>query len=288
MNKSAQAGIVHVGLVVGLIILGVAVYYISQNPPDIFNGAKAAANREGSFSNLSADLKESSASFSFSYSGSAPKGYTIDVATSVDMKQNLYRRFGEGPASPIVVSNPQKYAQYKCSTILYWRVNVGKTSIRSSVSPAGVNCLTPTPTPTPTFSPEPSPTGIGTTSPSSPTPTPTPTATPSATISPTSSCTPQTKPATVTLQGADGTWCYDSDYPPPGEGGLYSAKISGYCIDSCSSRNDYCEDVTAPGTVRDGYCSGTWNGSSWNNVHCEFGGYVCPSLGLICSDGACR
>lgn len=278
MHKSAQAGIVHAALVVGLVVLGIAGLYIAKNSPDIFNGAKAAANREGSFSNLSADLKENSATFYFSYSGSAPKGYTVDVSTSADMKQNLSRGFGQGSSSPIVVSNPKsKYSQYKCNAILYWRVNVGKSSIRSSVSPTGVNCLT--------FSPEPSPTGIGTTSPSS---TPTPTATPSATISPTSSCTPQTKPATVTLQGADGTWCYDSDYPPPGEGGLYSAKISGYCIDSCSSRNDYCEDVTAPGTVRDGYCSGTWNGSSWNNVHCEFGGYVCPSWGYICSDGACK
>lgn len=266
MNKSAQAGIVHIALIVGLVVIGVFGVYITQNPSDIFNGTKAAANKEGSFSNLSADLRQNSATFYFTFSGSAPQGYTIDVSTSADMKQNLYRKFAQGSQSPITLTNPQsKYAQYKCNTFLYWRVNVGKTSIRSSVLSNFIDCNI----------------GTGTTSPpSTPTPTPTPN-TGIGTTSPTSACAnPQTKPATVSLQGSDGSWCYDSD----GNGNYTNP---GYCIDNCSYKADYCEDVTAIGTNRDGYCTGTWNGTSWSQVHCEFGGYVCPSFGLVCSAGAC-
>ena len=102
-----------------------------------------------------------------------------------------------------------------------------------------------------------------------------PTSTPAS--SPSTSCNAQTKPTTVTMESSDGTWCYDSD-------GNGSYNTAGYCIDSCNpSKNDYCE----VSTVRDGYCSGTWNGSFWANVHCEYGGYDCSSFNSSCSNGAC-
>lgn len=138
-------------------------------------------------------------------------------------------------------------------------------------------CMTPIPTVTPTFTPTP------TASPSATptfTPTPTPTQVPPAstnTPTPPPSCIPQQKPATVSLQGVDGTWCYDSD-------SAYTT--SGYCMDSCSYRADYCQ---SDGIIaRDGYCTGAWNGSSWTNVRCSFGGYNCPSYGKACTAGACQ
>lgn len=99
------------------------------------------------------------------------------------------------------------------------------------------------------------------------TPTPTPVPSPS-------TCANQ-PPTNVTLQGSDGTWCYDSD----GNGNTATA---GKCVDKCRSIADYCESSSVN---RDGYCTGTWNGSSWSQVHCAFGGYTCASGS--CSNGAC-
>lgn len=199
-KKSAQAGIAHLALIL-LAGVGVIAYTVISSSATFKDGifaqlypkqdSFAAANKEGSFSNLSADLKGDSATIAFNYSGSAPKGYTVDVATSADMKKNLLRAFGQGSSSPIIVSNPQsKYAQYKCGVVIYWRINVGTSSVRSSVSSASVNCNinigttnssspTPTPTLTPTLTPTPTPTGIGSTSPGpSPTINPSPTSAP--------------------------------------------------------------------------------------------------------------
>ncbi len=89
--------------------------------------------------------------------------------------------------------------------------------------------------------------------------------------------TTTSKPPNVTLEGADGTWCLDSD----GNGGYFN---KGNCQDSSvGTVNDFCDG----GTVRDYYCTGTWSGGAWNNVKCEHGGYVCTSGGYSCSDGAC-
>ncbi len=87
-----------------------------------------------------------------------------------------------------------------------------------------------------------------------------------------------TTPANITKQGADGTWCYNSD---ENSGNVYNVK--GYCQDNSGTHNDYCDGST----VRDYYCGGIWNGTSWRNVKCEAGGFVCSSAGLACSDGAC-
>lgn len=246
MDKYAQAGLIHIGLVIILIVAAALGYFVYQNPQIRYQSASAAPIK-ATFSGLSAVLKQDSATFSFSYSGTSPN-YKIDIATSSNMKQNLYRNFGQGTANPIIVSNPQSmYAPYQCGSTLYWIAKAtdqrSTAEIKSSVQSAKVDCSTG--------------------------PSPTPTATPA--------CTTQTKPGTVTLQGADGTWCNDSD-----GNGNYSN--TGFCQDSCSSINDYCQ---ADGTNRDGYCTGIWNGSVWNSVHCDFGGYVCSSFGKTCSAGAC-
>lgn len=141
--------------------------------------------------------------------------------------------------------------------------NPSSSSVSSIIpSPSTVGVRT-TESQLPTSSPSSTPIGIGSTSPQ-------PTSPPSV-----SSCN-QTKPASVTLEGIDGTWCNDSD----GNGNYSTA---GTCVDKCSNTGDYCE---VNGTNRDGYCSGTWIGV-WFNVHCEFGGYVCPSFGKTCSNNAC-
>src|SRR3989344_1278087 len=91
----------------------------------------------------------------------------------------------------------------------------------SSPSPSVIPSSTPlgggttTPGPSPTLTPTPAPS-------TNPTPLPTSSPSPSATPGSTSLCAyqenPQTKPQTVTMEGVDGTWCYDSDKDIPGAG----------------------------------------------------------------------
>lgn len=91
-------------------------------------------------------------------------------------------------------------------------------------------------------------------------------------------------PSYATLKGSDGTWCYDSDKPPPGFGGLYSAERKGYCEDNSGTYYDFC----AGGVIRDYFCGGSWNGQNWSSINCAHGGYDCISFGYAsCSDGAC-
>lgn len=71
------------------------------------------------------------------------------------------------------------------------------------------------------------------------------------------------------------TFCVDTD------NGSYN--IVGSCTDSFGTHTDYCDGTTA----REMYCSGTWNGSTWTERHCNTGGYVCSSAGKICQNGAC-
>lgn len=97
------------------------------------------------------------------------------------------------------------------------------------------------------------------------------TATPMATSTPvTATATPSSSTGT-----SDGSFCNDSD------GGNYDS--AGTCTDATGTHSDYCDGDT----VRDWYCGGTWNGSSWSNRHCETGGFVCTSSGKQCSGGGC-
>ena len=150
-KKSAQAGVIHLALVVVLIAAGVLGYYIYKIPQLRDQKAEAASNK-GTFTNLSAILKSDNATFNFSYSGSTGS-YRIDVATSSNMRQNLYSNFGSGSSSPIIVSSPQsKWGLYKCSSTVYWVINTVNGQIKSPVQTSIVDC-TPTPTPTPSSTP---------------------------------------------------------------------------------------------------------------------------------------
>lgn len=100
-------------------------------------------------------------------------------------------------------------------------------------------------------------------------------------------CSPQpqpaSKPATVTKEGDDGTWCYSSDDS--------NAQKKDYCIDNTGIYYDFC--VVGESRVRDYYCTGTWSGGRWSEVKCVPGGYGCglyvgsQYVEGACSDGAC-
>lgn len=151
----------------------------------------------------------------------------------------------------------------------------------------------PTPTRRPTPARRPSPTislktqtqlnslKVGSTTFSSPTPTkigsslPTPTPTRIGSSLPSPTPTKTSSGLTNTITGDDGTYC--KDY------GTGYTSTRGYCIDQKGTHYDYCSADTA----RQFYCSGTWNGKSWNEVYCADGGYICSSWGLKCSSGGC-
>ncbi len=152
-------------------------------------------------------------------------------------------------------------------------------SVLPTSTPIGVGTTTPAPMPSST----PSPT-------STPIPTSSPTPTPSAPTNPpvySELCiyenVPQTKPTTVSLEGVDGSWCFDSE--GMGQDGNYSRVTSGYCVDNNHNCADFCENNYPGDNVRDGYCTGNWWGAFWSNVHCEFGGYECSSWGQACNEG---
>lgn len=110
----------------------------------------------GTFSNLFADLGETTATFNFGYTG-ASSTYKVDMSTTSDMSWDVYLDFASGPTPPLTVTNPQsRWDKYRCDTTLYWRV---WNAARSASSPiqSGVLCAPPSPSPSPTPSPTPSP-----------------------------------------------------------------------------------------------------------------------------------
>lgn len=275
MKKSAQAGIVHVALVVGLVILVAVGLYVAKNPPKFFDGTEAASN-QGKFSNLSSVLGANSATFNFNFSSSA-SSFIVDVSTDSRMRKNtIYSPFGTGTSSPITVLSPQSlWNKYQCGATIYWRVNATSNgrNIKSSIQKGVVDCSITTPTPSPAFSPTPTPTGIGTTAPTS---TPAPVGLAPSTAN------------TTSLIASDGTWCYD--YDGKSSSGNFNVGYSSqsFCQDNSGIHADYCESGT--NTARDYYCSGTWDGTKWTTVKCAPGGYVCAVgsyIGDLCNNGAC-
>ena len=97
----------------------------------------------------------------------------------------------------------------------------------------------------------------------------------SPTASPTNVSIAPTIPSNYDMLGSDGTWCNDSD------DGSYYVK-NAYCQDTDGTHLDYCDINTA----KEYYCSGTWSGNSYSNVHCALGGYVCQ-INQMCQSGAC-
>jgi len=147
--------------------------------------------------------------------------------------------------------------------------NPPKTSETTNTTSSGgdYNQIKPSPTSIPSLNQNPTPTSPPSSSSSTQTQTsPTPTA-----QNPTP--TPSSSSSSSSSQG-DGSFCEDSDS---------SYETSGTCKDAQGTHTDYCDGDTA----RDYYCTGTWDGKSLSNRHCEAGGYVCSSFGKTCSNGAC-
>jgi len=107
----------------------------------------------GIFSSSSAILGASTASFTFSYSGST-SNYIVDVSTVPDMSTDVYVNFAAGNGSPLNVVSPQsKWDKYTCGRALYWRVYSSDRSAQSPIN-ATIVCPTPTATPTPVKKPD--------------------------------------------------------------------------------------------------------------------------------------
>ncbi len=124
----------------------------------------------GQYTNLSSSLIATQATFNFNYSATA-SAYRVDMSITPDMSSGTYLTFGQGTSSPIIVTNPTKWASYTCGTQFWWRV-IGSDSSQSAIQPAVVNCSIPTSTPTP-IPPTPTNTPLPTSTPK-PTPTPIP------------------------------------------------------------------------------------------------------------------
>lgn len=91
-------------------------------------------------------------------------------------------------------------------------------------------------------------------------------------------------PPTKTLEGSDGTYCYDSD-------GNFDMLTQGSCQDNLGLYIDYCDGTD---NVQDYYCTGKWNGSSYTGVRCAVGVHGCtsqigygPDYVYTCSSGKC-
>lgn len=97
---------------------------------------------------------------------------------------------------------------------------------------------------------------------------------PSITITQPSPTVTTTIPQDVDLIGIDNTWCSDSD-----DGSYITPNAT--CTDSLGTYDDYCDGDTS----KENYCTGTWDGKNWSNVHCATGGYVCPNG---CDLAACK
>lgn len=89
------------------------------------------------YSNLSASLRQSRATFNFSYP--IPSSHIIEMAITSDFSSGIYRNFGSGTSSPIVVNDPTKWDHYTCGSRLWWRI-ISKESRVSSIQTAVIDC----------------------------------------------------------------------------------------------------------------------------------------------------
>lgn len=118
------------------------------------------------FSNLSANLNSTNATFNFSFSGNS-SNYIVDLSTYADMSWDVYLSFGTGTKNPIQVLNPKKWDKYQCGKTLYWKVYNSSRTISSPIQKVIINCANPVPT----IFPKPSASASAT---PKPTPVPTP------------------------------------------------------------------------------------------------------------------
>jgi subtilisin family serine protease len=90
------------------------------------------------FSNLSATMNRTNATFYFNYTGSGTQ-FIIDASTLADMSWDVYINFVQGLQSPIYLSNPTKWDKYTCGRTLYWRVKDNQGN-QSSIKGTTINC----------------------------------------------------------------------------------------------------------------------------------------------------
>ncbi|MDP3698633.1 MAG: serine hydrolase domain-containing protein [Nanoarchaeota archaeon] len=81
------------------------------------------------------------------------------------------------------------------------------------------------------------------------------------------------KPAKVTLEGVDNTWCFDSDVDLENP-----TAFNGYCQDNSGTYKDSCQ---SPVYLYERRC---WNYEGKGKAICTYSDYSCNS----CSDGACK
>lgn len=132
---------------IGAVLIGLSLVAITHL-------ARPTLAQSNLFTDLSATLSFSTATFSFAYSGNATYFY-IDLSTVADMSWDVYGNFAEGSTSPVIQTGPTGWDKYTCSRTLYWRVRTASDP-PSPIQTATVTCTTPTPT----FTPSPTPTPI--------------------------------------------------------------------------------------------------------------------------------
>jgi len=89
------------------------------------------------------------------------------------------------------------------------------------------------------------------------------------------------KPAVVTYEGVDGTWCYNTNT-------YYHPTVKGYCQDNTGTYSDSCN--TSVANVVNDYSCGVFqiNSQGGKTTRCVRDGWTCTgSLGNACSDGVC-
>ncbi len=116
------------------------------------------------YSNLSATLGETSASYSFTYTDSPATTFYIHTSANPNMLTGVYANFANGSTSPISLNNPTKWDGYTCGRTLYWVVTTEQSwananpELMSPIVSSTVTCFSQTPTPTTTLTLTPTPT----------------------------------------------------------------------------------------------------------------------------------
>lgn len=156
MRRSSVRGIIHLHptllLLIAVIILGIVFLNGQDSTSEKFVASPILAKpNSNAFNSLSAVLTADTAIFNFVFS-ELNTSYVVDVSTSSRMRgKDIYKDFGSGPASPILVTDPQaKWDGYRCGATIYWRVSSANHRHKSPVQTSTVGCSAPPPPPPPT------------------------------------------------------------------------------------------------------------------------------------------
>lgn len=95
------------------------------------------------FSNLSAQLTNSSATFNFAYSKPSETLYKIHLSKSTAFSWGVWWNFVNGSASPLINTAPSAtWSDYSCNQQFYWKVEAIYTGnyLSSAQGPVTVSC----------------------------------------------------------------------------------------------------------------------------------------------------